>query len=130
MLLFAKWTHNETSWNGSTHVCDSTQQCRGDDQKADGSEDMNLLRPTRSEEDVRPLWTLPLIFISFSGKPVEFHKHTNMDVKTKPPDAVVMPRIDDEKEAPRIDETDETGQQESNLMKINDRGENQETQIN
>lgn len=47
------------------------------------------------------------------------HRHKIVSVESEPSGAFVSPRIDDEKEAPKMDETDENGEWEGELMKIN-----------
>lgn len=85
---------------------------------------MNQMLPARGKEDVWPHSAFQLLVTSFSWKPVLLHKHAIFSVGIEPPRAVVTPKIDEEKEPPKMHEIEETVQQEGEVNKIKDQNGN------
>lgn len=89
-------------------------------EKSTIQKNMNRLLPARCIDNVWPHRAFPILVTNFSRKPVMLHKNTIIAVGIEPPSTVVTSRIDDEKEAKRMDEKEETGQQGGKPMTIHD----------
>lgn len=79
-------------------------------EKPTNQKNMNKTLPSRGMEDVRLHHAFPLLINNFSRRPVMLHKHSIIAVGTESLSAFVTARIDDEKEAPRMDDSEKTKQ--------------------
>lgn len=84
---------------------------------------MSQLWPAHGIADVLLHFVFPLLVAKFSRTPLKLHKHTNIAVGTKPQRAVDKSKIDDEKEAQLMDNTEWKKQKEGDLMMLNDQKE-------